>query len=148
MATELPFPSDALHGDQLRGDRGETFRILGKLGAGGMGSVWRAQDLSAGREVALKACHADGAAQRRRFEREGQLAAALEHPGIVRVYSAGTIGVKPYLCYELVEGARTLGEAFRELGRDERLRLLIEAAQAVGHAHRQGVVHRDIKPEN
>ncbi|MGE0710765.1 MAG: WD40 repeat domain-containing serine/threonine protein kinase [Planctomycetota bacterium] len=120
-----------------------------ELGRGGMGVVLRARDLEAGREVALKLLLAQPDARRRaRFQREGALAAALRHPGIVAVHSAGEAAGLPYLVYELVPGARPLDEAWAGLERPARLALLAQVARAVGFAHRHGIVHRDLKPAN
>src|SRR5688572_26516276 len=114
-----------------------------------MGLVLRARDRVSGREVALKVslCAGDGE-RSERFAREGQLTAALDHPGIVRVHDSGVADGRPFLVYELVEAARTLEQAWEGLDRDGRVRLVLEVARAVGHAHGRGVIHRDLKPEN
>ena len=130
-------------------DEGAEFQLQGQLGRGGMGVVFRAVEQSTGRAVALKLGQdAATPAQLLRFRREGEIAASLVHPGIVRVYSAGSVRGRPYLCFELVEGAQTLGDSLRELPLDERLRVLTELGEALAYAHAQGVVHRDVKPEN
>ncbi len=132
----------------------ERFEVLAVLGRGASGVVYRALDRAVGREVALKVLEApldpEATAQRRvRFAREGEVAAALSHPGIVRVHTAGELpDGRAFLAYELVEGARTLSSALPELARAERCRALLEAAQALGHAHARGVIHRDVKPDN
>ncbi len=126
------------------------YELLEELGRGAHGAVLRARELQTGRQVALKLLlgsrleptHAE------RFRREGELAARLDHPGIVRVHGGGLLpGGVPYLVYELVEGG-TLADALPTLGRAERLGLLLQACRAVGHAHARGVVHRDLKPQN
>ncbi len=124
--------------------------VRGVVGRGAMGMVLRGYDPAVGREVAIKLLLAAAdPAQRARFAREGRLVAALDHPGIVRIHSAGELpDGRPYLAFELVEGARTLADALRELPRLERLRVVVEVARALGHAHARGVVHRDLKPEN
>ena len=129
---------------------GGQYELLAVLGRGGMGTVFRARDAVAGREVALKLldAHPD-AAHLERFRREGQLTAALDHPGIVKVHSAGEHQGRPYLVYELIEGGSTLADLLRGGGQPATaLRRLVEVARAVGHAHRQGIVHRDLKPSN
>mgnify|MGYP001230598614 CR=1 FL=1 len=128
---------------------GGRFRVLAPLGRGGMGAVFRAEELGSGRAVALKVLGGPSSPERvERLRREGELAARLDHPGIVRVHSAGNEGGVPWLACELVEGARPLRDALPTLPRAERLRLVREVAEAVGFAHAQGVVHRDLKPEN
>ena len=111
-----------------------------------MGAVWRARDPATGREVALKLLATSGGAERLR--REGMISASLSHPGIVRVFSAGEEGGRPFLVSELVEGARSLDQAWAGRPLRERAQLLAEVARAIGHAHTRGVVHRDLKPEN
>jgi serine/threonine protein kinase len=126
------------------------FELLGELGRGGMGAVYRARDPKAEREVALKLIRdQDMSPQRRqRFEREGQVTANLTHPGIVRVHSAGEVGDLLYLAYELVPGARELRDAFGERDLRGRAAWVRDAAEALGFAHARGVVHRDVKPAN
>jgi len=120
------------------------YRVLGALGSGAAGQVFRVQD-AVGRELALKLLGATQSTQR--FEREGEVTATLKHPGIVRVHGQGFHGDRPYLVYELVAG-RDLEACFGELSREQLLRITHEVAEALGHAHAQGVVHRDVKPAN
>lgn len=144
------------------GARVGRYRLERVLGSGGMGSVWLATDPTIGRSVALKMLHPDAvdAESRARFQREARLAAGLRHPGIVAVHDVGEAEGRPYLAMEYVPG-RTLAErleatrAAKQAGRVEgwqRLReeidWLAQAAEAVGHAHREGVMHRDLKPGN
>jgi len=133
-------------------DRIGQFQILGLIGEGAMGRVFRAQQHSPRRRVALKLPR-DGAAQQvfQRFQRETALLAALEHPHIARLYESGTAeteqGSTPYLAMELVEGqVLTLAVASWPLRR--KLELLAKLARAVHYAHARGVVHRDLKPAN
>ena len=114
-----------------------------------MGAVDLARDPGADRHVALKVVLGDlGAKARQRFVREGEVTARLNHPGIVRVYSAGEVEGIPYLAYELVEQARTFKQVAPALPVAERVALLRDAARALGYAHVQGVTHRDVKPDN
>ncbi len=133
------------------------FHVTGRLGAGGMGVVWRAVQRSTRREVALKVLSGGVLARpkdRRRFEREVELAARLEHPHIARVYAAGVHtddggGETPWYAMERVDG-RPLDEHVEALALDREavLVLLEKVARAVAHAHRNGIIHRDLKPAN
>jgi TPR repeat protein/tRNA A-37 threonylcarbamoyl transferase component Bud32 len=138
--------------DSSRGKRLDRFEVMSLLGKGATGTVYRARDLVAGREVALKVLlHTRlGDRQRARFQREGELTAALDHPGIVRVHSAGELpSGAPFLAYELVEGARTLGDACAaEPDLARKVSWVRDAARALGVAHARGIVHRDVKPDN
>ncbi len=123
------------------------FALVSQLGQGAMGTVWRATDLHVGRDVAVKLV-LEGTGRAERLLREAQLAARLDHPGVVRVHAAGQDEGRPWIALELVEGARTLGAVFKELPLRERVELVRDAALALGHAHARGVVHRDVKPDN
>ncbi len=119
---------------------------VSRLGAGGMGEVWRAWDRDLRRWVALKFLHYDDPAQLARFRREAQTAASLNHPNIASVYEVGEANGKPFLAMQLVQGA-----TLAALPRDDVRRgvaLVRDAALAVHHAHEQGVIHRDLKPHN
>lgn len=112
-----------------------------------MGSVYRARERASGREVALKILYADSSSAASRFLREGQVTASLNHPGVVRIHSIGTLGGKPCLAYELVPGARSFEAA---VGEDpaSAIPLLVQAGRALGAAHTLGLTHRDVKSEN
>lgn len=128
------------------------FVILGSLGEGGMGVVWRARQESTHREVALKVMSARTFGSEkalRRFEREVELAAMLEHPNIARVYDSGHHGDVHYYALELIEGL-PLDQYVtdRQLNQRQTLELLQRVCTGVEAAHRQGVIHRDLKPSN
>jgi tRNA A-37 threonylcarbamoyl transferase component Bud32 len=122
------------------------------LGMGGFGSVWRARDTRLGREVAVKLPRSGqfaSPAEEERFLREARSAAGLSHPGIVAVHDVGREGDTLYIVSELVCGvnlAQWLQR--RRLSFVEAAHLVAQVADALDHAHRQGVVHRDVKPSN
>ena len=129
------------------------YRLVAELGVGGMGSVWLAERADGGlkREVALKLPRVNwspGLAERMRRERD--ILASLDHPNIARIYEAGMDARgRPYLALEYVEGDPIdLYCKQHALGINERLRLLLQVAHAVAHAHSRLVVHRDLKPAN
>jgi predicted Ser/Thr protein kinase len=131
------------------------YRILGLLGEGATGRVYRAEQREPQREVALKVLKSAGlsADAQQRFRRESELLAQLEHPGIARIYAAGVAdgeaGPLPYLAMEYVHGSELLRYvAERGLDLAGRLELLAAIARAVHFAHSRGVVHRDLKPAN
>jgi predicted Ser/Thr protein kinase len=131
------------------GGRFGDYEVQGVLGKGGMGTVYRAREVASRRAVALKvlASRLDEQ-QRERFRREGELTAALNHPGIVRIFSAGEHRGVSYLAYELIEGAATCEQALRTLDRPGRVALVRDVARALAYAHERGVIHRDLKPTN
>jgi protein kinase-like protein len=128
------------------------YRIDGTLGEGGMGTVYRATQLSLERVVALKVLTAELSADpgfRERFRREGLLQAALDHPHIVTVYEAGEANERLFLAMRMVEGP-TLKDLIVRHELDDRraLRLLTQVAEALDAAHAKGLIHRDVKPQN
>lgn len=130
------------------------YRLLRQIGEGGMASVWLAErtDLLQGRRVALKLPHGPwrGAAWAARLAREREILATLTHPNIARLYDAGIADDgQPYLVIEHVEG-QSIDVHCRDrgLGVADRLRLFLQVARAVAHAHAKLVVHRDLKPSN
>ena len=132
------------------------YQVLGELGRGAMARVWRAFDPNLEREVAIKEPLFDQNLSQdvldemgRRFVKEGRAAAKLDHSNIVTIYAADVYDGRPAIVMELVEGA-TLGEILENgpLTPSETLSVLDQLLDAVGYAHKKGVVHRDIKPDN
>lgn len=131
------------------------YTIIGRLGEGGMGVVYKATQDFPRRTVALKVIkpHMTSASVLERFRFETQTLAKLTHPGIAQIYEAGTTttdaGEQPYFAMELVRGKPLLEHArLRSLTVRERMSLIGKIADAVHHAHTRGVVHRDLKPGN
>ncbi|HJW14868.1 MAG TPA: serine/threonine-protein kinase, partial [Thermoanaerobaculia bacterium] len=134
------------------GTRLGPYQVVGPLGAGGMGEVYRARDERLSRSVALKVLPGEISADRsrlERFEKEARAASSLNHPNIVTIYDIGSSESVAYIAMELVEG-RTLREllvsgpiALRRL-----LSLSAQVADGLAKAHSAGIVHRDLKPEN
>jgi hypothetical protein len=124
------------------------YRLGGRLGAGGFGTVYAAYDEQLERSVAVKIIPAGGPAPER-GRREARAVARLDHPAIVALYDAGEDEGGRYLVSELVEG-RTLAELERagELSDRDGLRAGLALADALAHAHERGVIHRDVKPQN
>jgi serine/threonine protein kinase/WD40 repeat protein len=138
---------------EQEGDAVGPYELVGLLGRGGMGSVWRARQLHpVEREVALKIINLgmDTRELVSRFEAERQSLAMMDHPNIARVYEAGaTDAGRPYFAMELVDGEPVTDYCVsRTLPVEERLRLFLDICAAVAHAHRKGVLHRDLKPSN
>jgi hypothetical protein len=127
------------------------YRILGVLGEGSQGRVYRAEQDSPRREVALKVLRRGTRIAEDRFRREIELLARLEHPGIARLYAAGEAelsdGAVAWFAMELVRGS-ALADHARSLDLRARLALIAAIGHAVHHAHARGVVHRDLKPAN
>ena len=133
-----------------RPDAGERYEIHELLGRGGMGAVYRATDRVLRRDVALKvlSTELEEGDIARRLEREARVLATLEHPGIVAIHDAGTLGDgRPFYIMRLVRGRR-LDEQARLEGRGQRLRRFLAVCDAVSFAHSKGVIHRDLKPAN
>jgi hypothetical protein len=140
--------------EELRpGDQLADYRVEAVLGAGGMGVVYRAIELPLRRPVALKLispARARDTGFRRRFLRESQLAASLDHSNVVPVYKAGESDGRLYIAMRFVEGVdlRTLLSHEAPLPPERALALLAQVADALDAAHARGLVHRDVKPAN
>ena len=134
------------------GDRVSFYEIVGPLGAGGMGEVYKASDTRLRRSVALKllpAAYATDSDRLRRFEQEALATAALNHPNILAVYDVGSDGHGTYLVSELLEG-QTLRDLLRHgtLPLRRSLDYAVQIVNGLAAAHEKGIVHRDLKPEN
>jgi eukaryotic-like serine/threonine-protein kinase len=127
------------------------YRVLSRLGSGGMADVWLAEDAHLQRRVALKVLHARFAQDREfveRFRREAEAAAGLQHPNVVAVFDRGDIDGTYYIAMQYLEG-RSLKELIdRGLRPDEAAGLIRQVLEAARFAHRHGIVHRDLKPQN
>src|SRR6266576_2241036 len=128
------------------------YRIVSKLGAGGMGEVYLAQDTKLDRKIALKILPADLAANQdrmRRFTQEAKAAAALNHPNIATIHEIGEADGVNFIAMEFIDGD-TLREKIHQERTELRklLRFLQHAAEGLAKAHAAGIVHRDLKPDN
>jgi beta-lactam-binding protein with PASTA domain/predicted Ser/Thr protein kinase len=129
------------------------YRILHRVGSGGMADVYCAQDLQLGRKVALKILYRRFAEDREfveRFRREASSAAGLQHPNVVSVYDRGEYDGTYYIAMEYLEG-RSLKDVIREeapLGPERAIDLVTQVLRAARFAHRRGIIHRDLKPHN
>ena len=143
--------------DDLLGKQIDQYRIEAVLGEGGMGAVYRALDTNLARPVALKIMHRQFASQpefQQRFLQEAQAAARLNHPNIVAIYNFSSSPTHLLIVMEYVRGL-SLGAYIKQLAQrrqvmelSESLNIIAQVADALGYAHRLGVVHRDIKPDN
>ena len=129
-----------------------SYEIIGPLGAGGMGEVYRAKDTRLGREVAIKVLPADVASDRdrlTRFEREAKVVSALNHPHIVTLYEVGNSDFGPFIVMERIDG-RSIREVLDEGPLPVRRLMVLgtQIAEGLAKAHAAGIVHRDLKPGN
>ena len=151
---EQPARYDGVDAEPGIPDRIGHYKVLGRIGQGGMGVVYKAvrDDGSLDHEVAIKMVHAQPgeAMALQRFERERQILARLDHPGIARPLDAGKVDANTlYLVMDYVDGLPI--DVYcreHELGVNDRLRLVADLCEAVDYAHRSLVIHRDIKPAN
>ncbi len=152
MSEEIPDKTKISDGALAPGGMVNHYRIVEKIGAGGMGEVFLAEDTKLERQIALKFLPAHLIASEellQRFYREAKAVARLNHPNIVTVHDVGDAGGTPYLVMEYVSG-QTLQVSgvttFRSI--NEILGLALQICQGLAEAHRNGIVHRDIKPSN
>jgi serine/threonine protein kinase len=135
-----------------RPDTGDArYRILGRIGEGGMGAVYRAHDAELGRDVALKVLRAPEPSEDEtaRILREAHILATLEHPGIVPVHDVGALADgRVFYVMKLVNGERLDVHARAGRDRNDLLRIVRHVCDAVAFAHERGIVHRDLKPQN
>src|SRR6266498_4092595 len=129
------------------------YRVVSKLGAGGMGEVYLAQDTKLDRKVAIKFLHEEfskDSDKLNRFVQEAKAASGLNHPNILTVYEIGEVDGKNYIATELIDG-QTLREHLshkESLQLNQILKLGVQVAEGLAAAHQAGIIHRDIKPEN
>src|SRR5437867_5992499 len=128
------------------------YRVVRLLGGGGMGAVYLARDLALDREVAIKVVKTDSSAREvhDRLRREARTAAKLSHPNIVPLHAFGEVEGMPYFVMGYVRGESLAARLRRDgkLPEEETRRIVADLAEALDHAHRQGLVHRDVKPDN
>ncbi len=127
------------------------YRVLRRLGAGGMADVWLAEDQHLQRQVALKVLHRHFAQDREfvaRFQREAEAAAGLQHPNIVSVYDRGDLDGTYYIAMQYVEGPTLKQLIENGLTPEQAVALIRQVLEAARFAHRHGIVHRDLKPQN
>ena len=129
---------------------GTQYAVGRLLGRGGMGAVFLAREPTLDRHVAIKVLLSGrtASADRERFRREARTAAQLTHPNIVPLHTFGDVDGTMYFVMGYVRGEPLAARMKRGIGMDAARRLLVELADALDHAHRQGVIHRDVKPEN
>ena len=128
-------------------DQWELYEILGLLGKGGMGMVYRARDRRLGRMVALKFIRGDDVVLVRRLKQEARAQASIEHPHVCKVYDVGEFHGQAYIAMQFIDG-QPLSAVHQDMTRPDKVLTMALIAEAVHAAHRQGIIHRDLKPSN
>src|SRR2546422_3908149 len=149
----LELPERSLMADSLETNTTVShYRILRKLGVGGMGEVYFAEDVKLGRKVALKVLPPDiasGQGRMHRFVQEAKAASSLNHPNIAHIYEIGESNGINFISMEFVEGATLRVTIHRErVDLKTLLKYLAQVAEGMAKAHAAGIVHRDLKPDN
>ena len=143
--------SEANHASTpLEGETVSHYRVIAKLGCGGMGVVYAAEDIRLGRRVALKFLPENMARDQRtlqRFEREARAASSLNHPNICTIYEVEEHNHQPVIVMELLEGESLKQRIRNPIPTDELLDFGIQTSDALEAAHAKGIIHRDTKPE-
>jgi len=157
VAEPTALEQQAAADENLAGKKVSHYRILQVLGGGGMGVVYKAEDLKLGRRVAIKFLPAEMASDPKAFERlerEARAASALEHPNICPIYELGEYERQPFIVMQLLEG-QTLQEKIesaaqreKQLSANEVVDLSLQILAGLQAAHEKGIIHRDIKPAN
>jgi len=148
-----PIPGEAGADDFIASLRDGRYRLVERVGAGAIGQVWRAQDTTLEREVAIKtinlATSADPSTEAR-FRREAVATAGLNHPNVVQIYDSGVDGHSAYIVMEFLHGPNLQAVVTKQgpIGWQAALPMLAQVAAGLGAAHRFGVIHRDVKPAN
>ncbi|MFT3698883.1 MAG: protein kinase [Kofleriaceae bacterium] len=125
----------------------DRYELGDKLGEGGMGVVYRAQDRRLGRGVAIKFIRGGNPVLTMRLLREARAQARIDHPGVCRVYEVGEVAGRAYIALQLVDG-EPLSKAQSTMTLDEKIAVMRDVCVAIHEAHRLGIVHRDLKPAN